>query len=236
MGRSRRASISRIAPVNLQKGKLVGKVWTVVNDFPDYAVSNDGEIMRLTNRTCGKAGRVLKTKTATTGYLEVTLMRNGERCQASVHRLVAEHFVPNPDNKPCVNHKNGIKRDSNADNLEWVTYSENTQHACRTGLLPSGADASPAKLTDLQVIAIRSKYAHKDCTQQELAEKYGIDQTQISNIVLGKQWKHLPVSEKQPRVCSVDGCTSRYEAKGLCAKHYLRWWRKESPLPITAAA
>lgn len=51
-----------------------------------------------------------------------------------LYRLVAEHFILNPENKPCINHKNGVKNDNRAVNLEWNTYSENSKHAIRTGL------------------------------------------------------------------------------------------------------
>ena len=68
------------------------------------------------------------------GYMYVTLSVHGSDTDKKVHRLVAEAFIPNPDNKPQVNHKNGIKSDCHATNLEWVTARENLQHACDHGL------------------------------------------------------------------------------------------------------
>lgn len=63
------------------------------------------------------------------GYLKVVLSRDGIHYQKLVHRLVAEAFIPNPDGKPCVNHKDGCKINDKARNLEWVTWAENSQHA-----------------------------------------------------------------------------------------------------------
>lgn len=68
-------------------------------------------------------------------YLRASLSKNGEAKHFSVHRLVALAFIPNPDGKPQVNHKNGKKKDNNVSNLEWATSSENITHAYATGLV-----------------------------------------------------------------------------------------------------
>lgn len=76
----------------------------------------------------------LKPCIAGKGYLFVTLSVHGDDIDKKVHRLVAEAFIPNPESKPQVNHKNGIKSDCHVSNLEWVTARENLQHACDHGL------------------------------------------------------------------------------------------------------
>lgn len=68
-------------------------------------------------------------------YGVVTTCENGKQKSHYVHRLVAEAFIPNPENKPCVNHKDGNPKNNHIDNLEWVTFKENTVHAINTGLI-----------------------------------------------------------------------------------------------------
>ena len=109
--------------------------WAQICDFPDYAVSSDGRIMRITTEANTQPGRILiPSSCGKSRYLAVLLYRNGERKLCTVHRLVAKAFVPNPHDKPQVNHCNGKRFDNHSSNLEWVTASENRKHAFRTGL------------------------------------------------------------------------------------------------------
>lgn len=98
-----------------------------VVDNDNYSISNDGIVKNKTGKE-----KVLRERKD--GYLEVQLYRDGIRSHKRVHRLVAEAFIPNPENKPDVNHKDGNKHNNSVDNLEWVNKSENMQHAYRTGL------------------------------------------------------------------------------------------------------
>lgn len=121
-----------------------------VIDFEDlYEISSDG-IIRSKGRTnvdtLGRTrtwkGQILNPDIAPNGYYRVTLARSGKKKQVYLHRLVATHFIPNPENKPQVNHKDGDKLNNSIDNLEWVTAQENTIHAYKKGLIKpvSGED------------------------------------------------------------------------------------------------
>ena len=155
--------------------------------YPNYFVNEQGDVFST------KSGDIKKLKTAMGGrYLSVVIWNNHKRKVMSVHRLVAETFIPNPDNRPEVNHKNGIKWDNRVENLEWVTKSENMNHAILNGLSNSiGETHYGAKLTEEQVIQIRELYATKKYTQRQLGKMYGVCFQHISKIVNNKQWKHI---------------------------------------------
>lgn len=102
--------------------------------FEEYQVSDLGNIKSL------KWGKeiILKPKVTTKGYLEAHFRINGKDKIFKVHRLVAMAFIPNPENKPQVNHIDGNKLNNRVDNLEWATNGENQKHAYKNGLQKSG--------------------------------------------------------------------------------------------------
>jgi hypothetical protein len=127
------------------------------------------------------------------GYLRCVFYKNRFRSQFFSHRVVAIAFIPNPKDKPEVNHINGIKDDNNVTNLEWATRSENMQHAVRMGLHKGtshkGESNGMSKLSSQDVLEIRELL--KTITLKEIAKIYNISPQSVWNIKHKKRWKHL---------------------------------------------
>ena len=102
---------------------MKNEVWKEIPGFPDYQVSNLGRVMSYRNQY-GHGPRIIHGEKTKSGYIQVKL--NKERFK--VHRLVALAFIPNPDGLPQINHKNEIKTDNRADNLEWCTGKYNVNY------------------------------------------------------------------------------------------------------------
>ena len=98
------------------------EVYRKIKNFENYKVSNLGNIINI------KTKRILK-KELTKGYFRVSLSKDGTVSRFQIHRLVASVFIINFNEKPCVNHINGVKTDNRVENLEWVSYSENERHS-----------------------------------------------------------------------------------------------------------
>jgi hypothetical protein len=136
-----------------------------------YAVSSQGRIWSLKRKIW------LSPFNTGNGYQTVRLSHRGDESDKKIHRLVGEAFIPNPDNKPQINHKNGIKSDCRACNLEWVTARENMQHACDTGLNSTFRFSFKDKLLICKMyILLKVKKAH-------LARLFDVSPPAISYII-----------------------------------------------------
>ena len=106
----------------VQNAEIVEE-WRVINDYPNYEVSNMGRVRR-------NGEKIFKGSKAKDGYIKICLTNNGQHKTFFVHRLVAEAFIPNPENKPQVNHL-GAKDDNRLCMLEWATAEENSLHGAK---------------------------------------------------------------------------------------------------------
>ena len=154
-----------------------------IKGYEDYYITKSGKIFStLTNKE-------LKFDRSCRGYCKVKLMdrRLGRFITLQVHRIVATQFIPNPNNLPEVNHKDGNKSNNSIYNLEWCTAEYNHRHAKETNLYKVEEDSPRAKLTKEQVINIYKDY--ESCKNKTtLAKKYNVSDTLIGEIVRGVRW------------------------------------------------
>jgi hypothetical protein len=177
---------------------LKNEIWKDIEGFEGiYQISDLARVKSLARYVPMKneiptlrRERILKPSYAY-GYALVGLSKNKVKKSNSIHRLVACAFIPNPENKPEVNHKYPLlgKSFNSLWNLEWNTKSENTAHAVKNKLFKAyyGEKSHAAKLTEKEVLEIRAS----NLKQVELAKIYNIDQTTISIIKTRKIWADL---------------------------------------------
>jgi hypothetical protein len=167
------------------------EIWKKINDFP-YYISNFG---RVKNNN----GLILKTRTLKSGYESLSLVNNNhEKFNKTVHRLVAEAFIPNPGNKKTINHKDGNKLNNLLENLEWNTLSENIKHAFNSGLktMPSNRIKPAVNAKKKKIICVETGVIYE--SSQEAGRQTNIDARQIRDAANGVQkkahgytWKYL---------------------------------------------
>lgn len=150
----------------------------------NYEISNLGNIRNA------NTGNILK-QTVSGGYAGVVVRINGKKVRLVTHRLVAERFIPNLENKPQVNHIDGNKLNNNANNLEWVTNKENIIHAIKHDLMNnSGEHNGNAKLAKEQIEYIRKSYKaySRKNSYSALAKKFNISKTQVIQVVKNRSY------------------------------------------------
>lgn len=170
------------------------EIWKPVIGFNYYLISNLGRVKRLAKKGSGfyvSVEVIMKIFKCKEGYMVLGMTNsNGRRVNKSIHRLLAENFIPNPENKRCVNHKNGIRDDNRLDNLEWMTHSENSKH----GYDFNGVENPSRLLTNDQVKEIKIRLLNfKAGMLKEIGDEYGVNKSVISFIKQGRTYKKVTI-------------------------------------------
>ncbi len=179
------------------------KNWRPVNNYVGlYEVSNNGCIKSLPKIKFCKGGKYitperLLSKPVVNGYEKVLLYKNGNRKMISVHRIVAESFIPNYNKYPQVNHINGIKTDNRVENLEWCTPKQNVIHAHKNGLIPIQIFTEKQKRAiseskKIKVVNTSSGIIYNSLT--DAANDLNISLSQVSSKLNGHLKNNLPLS------------------------------------------
>ena len=157
------------------------EIWKDIKYYEGlYQISNYGNVKSLPKERRNRRGvyiqkeKLLSLTNTSTGYKKVELVKDGKRKGFKVHRLVAQAFIPNPDEKPQVNHIDGDKTNNYVDNLEWATASENSIHAYNTGL-----NSNKKELNENEII---SMYMN-GITKEDIAKQYGVSNAVIKRIL-----------------------------------------------------
>lgn len=154
-----------------------------------YQVSEDGRVYSV------RRGKCLSPCLDSYGYPMVVLCSNRVRKTTRIHRLVAQAFIPNPYDKPQVNHIDGDKTNNLVSNLEWVTSDENVLHAVQSGLIRSGVDHGSARLDDdvVRRIKIMRRDTGLGAIRIKRALGLGVHVHTIHKIISCQTWRHVAV-------------------------------------------
>ena len=194
-------AVSIVQPlINTKPGFNKMEQWKVIKDFPDYMVSNYGRVFskeRIIKLCDGRIrlhkGILLKPRKDKRGYLYVGLYNNKKIKLKTVHRLVIEAFIPNPENRPETNHKDGIKNNNFVNNLEWNTRRENAIHSYKNRLqIPKqGENRYNALLKNSEVLEIKGLLKTNNLTKAKIGKKFKVSREIIYNISVNKNYANI---------------------------------------------
>lgn len=158
----------------------------IIESYPNYSVDSEG---RIFNNETGKEKAQYVNRD---GYKVVDMYKNNKPTRKTVHRFVALAFIPNPENKPCVNHLDGNKENNKVENLEWATYSENTIHAFETGLLvrEKGEKVHNAIFSDEEIHQV-CRMMQAGYRNIDIQSKLNVPKYLLKNIRNNGAWSHI---------------------------------------------
>lgn len=173
---------------NMNDELRLDEIWKPIPGYKAEASS----LGRIKSFYMTPKGRIIKGVIARNGYNRLQFQKG--KGHKTSHRLIAEAWLPNPENLPWINHINGIKTDNRPSNLEWCTGSHNQKHAIRTGLkkIQYGIHTSGAKFDEIQIKTIKVciRDGMRNC---DLARYFKVKNEQISNIRHGKIWRTVTI-------------------------------------------
>jgi hypothetical protein len=158
-----------------------------IPNFENYTVYDTGVI------TNSRTGRILKPDINNKGRLRITVCKANRTTRFSVARLVAELFIPNPENKPTVNHKDGDVSNNNVSNLEWMTQQENQQHAVDNNLCPRGEANGLNKWAEATVM-LCCRLLSEGYQRGHIMRQTGMTKPTVDDIRRRKTWKHVSMN------------------------------------------
>ena len=164
-------------------------------ELTKYQVSNTGLVKNALKNN------LISSIKNNRGYLGVVLTHNGKHYGRVVHKLLAWTFIPNPENKPTVNHIDGNKLNNHMSNLEWATHSENRQHAWDTGLIQKGPRENPetSKIYSPELIHRVCKLLEEGMGDSEISKILGISKGFAQDIKCGRIWTHYSKQYNIPK-------------------------------------
>lgn len=211
---------------NLQKEDLQGEEWKSIDGFSNYMISSLGRVKSLShkNGSCVQKDEypiILKQRLDSKGYCTITIVSDLKiRKTLKLHRLVAEAFIPNPENKPQVNHIFNIKIHNFITDLEWITNIENMRHSYENGYrdgMVRGENNGRSILKECDVVYIYTNPDRKCCV--DLEKEFKLEKSTIHSIYSGKNWSYLTKDLDRNMISSNDRFYKLFDLK-LNTVHY----------------